>query len=410
MTQRVRLSAAIRTVEYRDKTALFNINNSKQYLLLTRDRHIRLLEEIRKPSAQSLSALYLQMLENSWLVTCADPLSETSRSSKLLHLLVELTEGCNSSCIHCYRNSRPDSTQHSDMAPANFVDVVLPFVRFAGTRIVGLTGGEPTIAPAFRIAVDALLDQTDCSVIIYTNGVYMPTFLPALAAAHPERLAFQFSLDGAYEPTSDAIRGEGTFRRTLRSLESLRSKGVRRVSVKMTITPGNAHEYQAFVRLVRGFGYKPTVSILKRIGRASSLEVDYKAAVKALEIAFTGSEHVPDPSVEEDPYLIFSEVSCGLGRKLSAVIDPSCNLLDCPSMRNPIGSLIIDAKLALRRYFETDHIPSVEQIPVCCDCEVRYACAGGCRSIPFSETGSMIADQPYCNFYRRIYRKQIWRE
>jgi hypothetical protein len=69
-------------------------------------------------------------------------------------------------------------------------------------------------------------------------------------------LTFQTSLDGARASTHDALRGAGSFERTLRGIERARGLGLR-VRVSTTETPINSREMAELGRVLADIGIGP---------------------------------------------------------------------------------------------------------------------------------------------------------
>lgn len=214
-------------------------------------------------------------------------------------------------------------------------------------------------------------------------------------------------MDGATQETNDRIRGNGTYVRIMETLRRFQSKGISSIIEKCTLTPDNAHEYRDFCRLIQEMGFTPSISTFKQSGRGLNC-YSYEAVCDSLSCLCALMYGDRDPKVSDDPYLLFSDHPCGLGRKKSAVIDPELNLLDCSSIRRELGSIRTNPSKALDAYSTIDY-PSVDELPQCIECEVRYACHGGCRSIPYL-AGDIRGRQPYCSLYRKRYRKLIWKD
>ncbi len=134
---------------------------------------------------------------------------------------------CNLTCTHCYVDSSP----YNDTLEQMTVDDVRGFIEEAtdfGLRHVYFTGGEPfinrDIIPMIRLA----LQHADCTVL--TNATapivrHVPS-LSALADQGDRRLTLRASLDHFEEAEHDAIRGDGSFRRTVRNVRLLSEAGL----------------------------------------------------------------------------------------------------------------------------------------------------------------------------------------
>src|SRR5262249_28397974 len=89
-----------------------------------------------------------------------------------------------------------------------------------------------------------------------SNGLGIPDFLPRLLERPARRDNLRdigISLDGATEKTHDAIRGTGTFRRTMAGIAVLRAMKIP-FSIVTTIQRINRHEIDAMGLLAHHLG------------------------------------------------------------------------------------------------------------------------------------------------------------
>ncbi|MCZ7583974.1 MAG: radical SAM protein [Deltaproteobacteria bacterium] len=102
----------------------------------------------------------------------------------------ELTRRCQLGCLHCRSSSGPDVTDPDLEAAFRIADQLIA----AKTRLVVLTGGEPTLFPHWERVAERLA-RGGCLVRLFTNGVGFTRgiFERALAAGVTQ---FAVSLDG----------------------------------------------------------------------------------------------------------------------------------------------------------------------------------------------------------------------
>ena len=138
----------------------------------------------------------------------------------LRELWFHLTNRCNLSCRHCLFGSSPGDALE---LPAERVLEAARQASDLGCRVVALTGGEPFVHPDLPSIIEGLLALPETHVVILTNGLIARHVLES----HPwdrDRLHLQISLDGL-EQGHDAIRGHGTFQRTVLELQRLGQNG-----------------------------------------------------------------------------------------------------------------------------------------------------------------------------------------
>lgn len=142
-----------------------------------------------------------------------------------------ITERCNLKCSHCIRDSSPyrDETAGTGMIK----NALTQIAHSHPYSLVLLSGGEPTLHRNFRELLDFGL-QLGLTITINTNGVTSFFNEPILKElAQHVRLSVQVSLDGD-EEMHDAIRGPGSYRKTLQTLRRLVKHGIR-CSVSTTV-------------------------------------------------------------------------------------------------------------------------------------------------------------------------------
>jgi len=122
------------------------------------------------------------------------------------------------------------------------VSHLLREARDIGVRHLLLTGGEPLLYPDLPEVLD-LASGLNLKVIVASNLAFAsPRDLEILH--HDAISLIQTSLDGAEDPTHDAIRGvDGAFDSTCRNIGRLLESGVR-VAVTYTVTKENLGEVE----------------------------------------------------------------------------------------------------------------------------------------------------------------------
>jgi radical SAM protein with 4Fe4S-binding SPASM domain len=188
-----------------------------------------------------------------------------------------LTERCNLRCRHC-------AVPEEDSPAGHELDIAMwrSFVRRCvegGLRSLVFSGGEALLRPeAVDLAVHAHALGAERTTLV-TNGLLFRGGIPArVAAAQAEYQAFgvHVSIDGATAATHDWMRGPGTFRRTMRAIERLRSAGGRITGLHTVLHRGNAHQVEACAALAERLGVEIwTVFPIAALGRAKHIQ-DHK--------------------------------------------------------------------------------------------------------------------------------------
>jgi molybdenum cofactor biosynthesis enzyme MoaA len=180
---------------------------------------------------------------------------------------------CNLACRHCFISCGPGNRSHEMMSRSD-VGRHLAEAESLGVKDLYFTGGEPflnrelpgILEDALRIAPTTVL--TNATLIDDRRS----SELAGLARGTRYSLEIRVSLDGLSPETNDPIRGEGSFRTTIRGVEALHRAGLNPIlTVAQTWSDGeDAALREGFHRLLRSLGMdRPRVKILPlfRVGR-----------------------------------------------------------------------------------------------------------------------------------------------
>ena len=114
-----------------------------------------------------------------------------------------------------------------------FIHVVKDFMEYIGGT-VSITGGEPTLHPYFKFFMD-YLKSYKAKVVITTNGLKPYTIIES----YYDDVTVQVSLDGD-EYWHEFLRGKGTYRKVIKTLELLEKHGIP-VVIRCVIHRDNFH-------------------------------------------------------------------------------------------------------------------------------------------------------------------------
>jgi len=161
---------------------------------------------------------------------------------------IHATNRCNLSCSHCLFASSPSQAHE---LPAGRVLEAARQAYALGCRLFALTGGEPFVHRDFSQIMTSLMDLPGTHVVVLTNGL---TVRPVLEKHgwDPERVHLQVSLDGL-EERHDAVRGKGTFAKTVRELRAISRMGIP-FTLSMCPTQSNLVDVPLMPDLARDVG------------------------------------------------------------------------------------------------------------------------------------------------------------
>ncbi len=176
-----------------------------------------------------------------------------------------VTHGCNLRCTTCY--DVVDYKRHS----LNTADALSVIERLAkvGISFIVFAGGEPLIRnDLFQLMAHCRIHNI--GIGLRSNGILITTEV-ARRLAELELAVAGISLDGATEQSHDAIRGSGSFQKTIAGIKELLA-AERRVNIEVVLSRRNASESLQFVQLAENLGVQEiNFSALALQGRAESL-------------------------------------------------------------------------------------------------------------------------------------------
>lgn len=288
----------------------------------------------------------------------------------LRYLMVEVTDRCNLSCIHCYLGD----TAGVDLPLELLESLATEFESMGGLRFI-VTGGEPLLHPEF-VGINRLVRQRAFRSVLITNG----TLVDDGAAGSVCFDEVQVSLDGM-EKGHDYVRGVGSFRRAIAGVECLRRAG-KSVSVATMVHRHNLEELDALERLVRETGavsWTLDVPCMagRMVGEERHLLPRLEDAVEQLERAFGSEQHEPS-----------GDWTCGAHL---ACVKTGGVLAKCGFYEDWTGGQVDDG---LREAWL--RMPRMKISNLDCDCEYLAECAGGCRYRAESAGGRNAPDPLKC--------------
>lgn len=316
-----------------------------------------------------------------------------------------ITEKCNLTCTHCIRNSSPLRDETAEFAMIkNTIDQIAATYPYS---LLLLSGGEPTIHKNFLdILAHAL--QTGMRVNLNTNGL-TPFFKSVnLRMLKNSNLSVQVSVDGD-EEAHDLVRGIGTFRNALKTINRLVEHGVTCCVSTTVVDCGFLERADNFISSLDNLGLAHIA--LKRAtyaGRASTgvkintpewnqqvyrlRKRQWKTPLKMFPMYdFSRLDKLPNELLEK-LMLPESAINCGAGTS-KAYIYSNGDVCPCTCFRNiPMGNLYttpLQLILKNKPDFKCNH-------PVCNACKYFAMCRGGCLGSGYQSSGVMGEPDPRC--------------
>lgn len=199
---------------------------------------------------------------------------------------LELTERCNSNCVHCCIN-RPANDAWAlscEMTTAQ-VNGILRQAVDLGCLQVRFTGGEPLLRPDFA---DLYLysRRLGLKVLLFTNARLLTPELADMFSAIPPRVPIEITVYGMRRESYEAVtRSPGSFDQFRRGLDLLLERQVPFV-VKSVVLPQNKHEmaeFEAWAKTLPGMTRPPAYGLFLDL-RHRRDDADRNAAIEAMRL------------------------------------------------------------------------------------------------------------------------------
>ena len=367
------------------------------------------------------------------LIETSGPLCVVEETNPALYEVhYDITSQCNLRCPHCYQIDYLEK-EADELSSSEMKDVIADLGRMNVARMA-ISGGEPFLRSDLHDIVMLTQEAGIAVHAIYTNGTVYDT--PALEAIlnlnAPVILAI--SLDGFSPETNDFIRGDGSFARTIRFIETVRAhrlKGSKTVCMIDTmIHPRNVRHLRKMFEFLVDLGCvdRWRASLPRTQGNYLNhydrLHIDPGLALAAYEDfirwylskALHNRMEVQIESffqtemIRRQEATIFNKDSlCCEYKRNTLAIKPNGDVTPCTSYTD----LVVDNVRAkpLSEIWQSKRMQMIKCIPVsevpeCAECEWLYLCGGGCRKIAFSTTGSLYAkDSSICHIYRFFHER-----
>jgi radical SAM protein with 4Fe4S-binding SPASM domain len=325
----------------------------------------------------------------------------------------ELTLACNLRCRHC--DSSAGAPRARELSRAEALSLCEQFPELLVNEVI-FTGGEPLLCPYWSDLAARLL-ELGIKTGVVTNG--LPLAEETVAAMLRTGLtAAGVSLDG-FESQHDRIRGvEGAFRRAVRGIELMVSRGIE-VTVITSVTAVNLPQLGEICELVLSLGAaKWQIQPLFPLGRGRADESLRLTDGEFLEMGRL-LWALRDPAAARG-LRIHPADSCGY---FSPFDYPEMQWSGCLAGRSSIG-IMSDGRVKgclswpdstvvgdLREkdlwsiWFQPEAFSHLREFSreqmggACRDCDAALECGGGCEAMSLAAAGDWHAD-PYC--YRRI--------
>ena len=351
-------------------------------------------------------------------------------------LYIHLTTKCNLRCPYCYnqehrteliqigkQSKSPGVSATTEPNTARLLEVIEEAAGL-GFKTIKLTGGEALLnKDTLLIARHA--KKLGLSVNLLTNATIITESIAKEIAEVVDSVSI--SLDSDNPEEHDAVRGKGTHATILRSINMLKEAHIKHLHLNAVITPVNLLSVKSFL----DYAWNKLKADQVTIGVTGIVVDDPENRWRAGEYQLSGDEFLLVSRQEREfyqqrnerrstrPKMLISNVQmfrrqCGVGNGLLS-IEANGDLYPCQTLHKPeflTGNAFSEKGLTnllenSSPVLEKVRSATVDRLPECKTCPVRYVCAGGCRSEAYSREGDFFArDRAMCptNFENSINR------
>ncbi|WPC75036.1 radical SAM/SPASM domain-containing protein [Vibrio porteresiae] len=311
---------------------------------------------------------------------------------KNIHL--EITSDCNIRCKHCYMSAGKKNATYIDK-----VDIDKFFNEIDLDRVdenIVVTGGEPLIHPEINEIISGL-NSKGFKVCLFTNGLMINH--SNIDFLKNNINSIQLSMEGVSQNAYEDIRGKNTYTRLINAIKLIKDNNIRLI-LAITILDDNLSDVEKNIQsFLSDLSYdNMEVRIndeLEKKGNATNLTSNnfdlikvnkprVRELIKNLEIQ--GFYY----STNDNKCKRFS--NCGIGA--SIVINSAGDIYPCNDYNQPTKYNIRNTEKISHMINQFDAInieTSTSNIPTCNKCDIKYLCAGGCRTKNLRLNGSMTS-------------------
>ncbi len=350
---------------------------------------------------------------------------------RIMSVIIYPTNRCNLRCIMCYNTNnllKSELVKKEEELTAeefkDFLNEVKPFLAEENPNLQ-IMGGEPLVVPEKTLEIIKYASSLVSHISLATNGTLVTReFAEELSSV--ENVNVQVSLDSPNRKGHEAIRGKGTYERTIQGIKTFVQEGVVTV-INMVCHAGNIFELEQYYRLALELEVANARFIpLQLAGAGINCKLEPPSFPYLMEKSF-------DLFKENPQYrkLIGTDFLCSTARVCSTcavqnwcgtaarllLLNADGTVYPCPNHHLPEFKAGNIRKKPFAEIWE--HSPVLEKIrstyPVesineqCKNCHVRHWCAGWCRGETYQMTGSMREPSVKCEEVKEMIIDMLFR-
>lgn len=332
-------------------------------------------------------------------------------------LVIATTQKCNMACPMCY--AMADKKMPNEMTTNEIKFVIDNLHEMSlnnGISRVALTGGELFTRPDAMELID-YVHSNGFFVQVNTNATLINANQIKELAKFP-KLKMSISLDGCNAITHEAIRGKGTFERTVNNIRSLCKEGIS-VAINMFVHADNINEIEGTLLLAESLGVEGFNCLnMMNVGRGNTDEA--KQLLNAVPLAkfYRKLFEIVRNKPNLQKLMMYSTFAnqlmgiaggvkshtCGIGTNRAVYVKADGSLYPCADtalddfcLGNLRSEKLIDVweNSSILKELRTLNIDTLNE--KCSACDVRYSCAGNCRGENYQTTKDLRSPHFKCD-------------
>jgi radical SAM protein with 4Fe4S-binding SPASM domain len=322
---------------------------------------------------------------------------------------------CNQRCIYCFNKKDREESTGAELTTEQWSDVFEQAKEF-GIRNVIFTGGEPLLREdVFELAHRA--NSIGLSSQLLTNA--RPINKRNIDRIMSSFGTVGFSLDSHIEERNDFLRGKGAYRATIDAMKMLK-KNNHTFSAKAVITKHNVWDLPGLVQffleefesgsIIPNMYIPPSRDMLDLL---PGLDDYMQAMEKTNEVI---ERHYGDDKISVLRFhgVPARQFQCGAAAG-EISIAPDGSVYPCQALHKAEFNAGNIKEQSLQEIYYNSPIMqevrncTVDNIETCRDCDVKYLCGGGCRSLAYNLYGTIDCFNAYsCEYLKTLAHGILW--
>lgn len=335
-------------------------------------------------------------------------------------IVLNVTNKCNLACPYCFQNAGTE--YKNELTSDEIKSVITKAIELNPEINISLSGGEPFMRRDL-LELLAFACSKAQRVSLLTNGTLITQRVAnEIARVKTDGLFVQISIDGGTASTHDAIRGNGSFEKSMTAIRLLEERQIP-VVLSFTVTKANMNDVAGFFKLCADNRIsRVRIDYVKGVGRATNDKesvcltdqdfIDVQRMIYKLqtEYGWKYGDPLNDRGILLGSFLK-PRVVCGAGISL-IFVDADGNVYPCTSLtsreltggniRNQSLQQIVSESPAFKNLRHFD----INCIGVCSTCYLKYICNGTCWIDGYAAYNAP-APSPFCNALKQMAEDMI---